>query len=585
VNRFPTLKIHGNEANTYNLMLSEYRLPVYNKMERPTNKNSKWVNPTMSENKPQSDELVGKQISQYTVLEEIGRGGMATVYKARQASMNRTVAIKVLPRHFMHDPDFLERFQREVDVIASLEHPHILPIYDYGETDGIPFIAMRYLGGGSMADLIRRGKPKIPDLEKPFAQLAQALDYAHQQGIIHRDLKPGNIMLDENGNAYLSDFGIARVVGSKLTGSDMIIGTPAYMSPEQANGVSIDARSDIYALGIVLFELITGREPYQAETPMAVLLKHMSEPLPSIRDVRSDVPETIEAVINMATEKNPDDRYASAGEMAQAFSEALAGRSTAETKRSIDNRTRQAKHYTEASTITNVADTDTIIEARTPPTMPDQATIAAATQPPQKQPNRAPLYAAIAVIVLLILGGGGFGLFYNQQVEQVTADATAQAIAAIPTPFRDAIQIEQPEYRISMLDDFMPQAEDFRDESDATRLRHVWGDPEDRNRIELEIHDNFQGNLVDYEREIGGKRDWELIEESVQGTEYEDGTKRRSYRVDGTGRFPAGQVDVFFIPRGTKLAIISIYLSDEVGGTQGQINLMQLILDSFQLKM
>jgi len=538
----------------------------------------------MSEKKPQQDELIGKKISQYTIIEEIGRGGMATVYKARQASMNRTVAIKVLPRHFMHDPDFLERFQREVDVIASLEHPHILPIYDYGETDGIPFIAMRFLGGGSMADMIRRGRPKITDLEKPFAQLAQALDYAHQQGIIHRDLKPGNIMLDENDNAYLSDFGIARVMGSELTGS-AIIGTPAYMSPEQANGINIDARSDIYAMGIVLFEMISGREPYKAETPMAVLLKHMSEPLPSIREVRSDVSEEIEEVINTATEKNPDDRYASAGEMAQAFSEALAGRSTAETKRSIDNRTRQAKPYTEASTVTNVADTDTIIEARKPPTLPDNATIAPATQPPQKQPNRTPLYAAVAVIVLLVLGGGGFGFVYNQQVEQIATDATAQAIAAIPTPFRDAILIEQPEYRISMLDDFMPPAEDFRDESDANGLHHIWNDPEDGTRIELEIFDNFDGDLREYEREFDGRRDWQLIREDERGTEYEDGSTRRSYRVDGSERLPAGQVDVFFIPRDTKLAILRFYLSDEVGGEQGQVSLMQLILDSFQLKM
>lgn len=537
----------------------------------------------MSENKPK-DELIGKTISQYTIIEEIGRGGMATVYRARQSSMNRTVAIKVLPRHFMHDPDFLVRFQREVDVIAQLEHPHILPIYDYGETDGIPYIVMRYLGGGSMADMIRQGRPKLAELEKPFSQLSQALDYAHQQGIIHRDLKPGNIMLDESGNAYLSDFGIARVMGSKLTGSDMVIGTPAYMSPEQANNLNIDSRSDIYALGIVLFELITGHEPYQAETPLAVMLKHLSEPLPSIREVRGDVPESIEEVINIATAKNPDDRYASAGEMAQAFSEALSGRTSAETKRAIDNRTRKAKPFTEAKTITNVADSETLIEAGRPVTASDNATIAPTAPQPAKSPSRTLLYAVLVVVVLLILGGGGFSLFYNQQVQGVVATATAQAVAAIPTPFREAIQIDQPLYRISMLDDFMPPAEDFRDESNENRLRHIWSTPDDQNRIELEIYEGFNGDLREIEREIVGRPDWELIREAAAGTEYEDGTKRRSYRVDGSGRMPAGQVDIFFIQRDNTLAVITFYLSDEVGGELAQINLMQLILDSFQLK-
>ncbi|HRF93684.1 MAG TPA: serine/threonine-protein kinase, partial [Aggregatilineales bacterium] len=278
----------------------------------------------MTTPKTPKDDLIGKTLGQFEIAEEIGRGGMATVYKARQRSMNRTVAIKVLPRQMLHDPGFYERFEREVDVISHLEHPHILPIYDYGQDEGLPYIAMRYLGGGSLEQRIRRTPVKIDDIEKPLRQVAQALDYAHQQGIIHRDLKPGNIMLDENGNAYLTDFGIARVLGSDLTGS-MIIGTPAYMSPEQANGLPVDGRSDIYSLGIVLFEWMTGRGPYQAETPMAVLLKQIQEPMPSIRQIRGDVPQLVEEVINKATAKNPTQRFSSAGELAQAFSSAIHG--------------------------------------------------------------------------------------------------------------------------------------------------------------------------------------------------------------------------------------------------------------------
>ncbi|MBZ0275487.1 MAG: serine/threonine protein kinase, partial [Anaerolineae bacterium] len=271
-----------------------------------------------------NDELIGKVLGKFEILEEIGRGGMATVYRARQLSMNRIVAVKILPHHFLHDPGFFERFEREVDVIAHLEHPHILPIYEYGKAEDVPYIAMRYLAGGSMAQMVRRGVPDLRDLDKPFKQIAEALDHAHRQGIIHRDLKPGNIMLDENGNAYLSDFGIARVLGSNLTGS-AIIGTPAYMSPEQANGLPLDARSDIYAMGIVLFELVTGHEPYQAETPMGLLLKHINEPVPSVRRYRPDVPPGVDLVIQRATAKDPNARYPSAGEMAKDFSAALVG--------------------------------------------------------------------------------------------------------------------------------------------------------------------------------------------------------------------------------------------------------------------
>ncbi len=272
----------------------------------------------MSERK---DNLIGRHFGQFEIMEKIGQGGMATVYRARQISINRIVAIKVLPPTLLHDPSFAERFAREVDVIAHLEHPHILPIYDYGDADGIPYIAMRFLGGGSMADMIRRGKIELNSLERPFRQVAQALDYAHRQGVIHRDLKPANVMMDENGNAYLSDFGIARVLGSDLTGS-MIIGTPAYMSPEQANGLPIDGRADIYSLGVVLFELIAGREPFKAETPMALLLKHINEPMPSLLSFREDVPQEVDAVVKKATAKDPADRYSSAGELAADFADA-----------------------------------------------------------------------------------------------------------------------------------------------------------------------------------------------------------------------------------------------------------------------
>lgn len=221
---------------------------------------------------------------------------------------------------------FLERFTREVEVITQLEHPHILPIIDYGEAEGVPYIAMRYLGGGSLEQWMRRNPPTLQEIVKPIRQIAQALDHAHGQGVIHRDLKPGNIMLDESGNAYLSDFGIARVLGSQLTGS-LIVGTPAYMSPEQANGLPLDGRSDIYALGVVLFEALTGRSPYEAETPMAMLLKHITEPMPPVRQFNPEIPAEVELVISRATAKDPDERYVSATQMMDALEAGVNGQS------------------------------------------------------------------------------------------------------------------------------------------------------------------------------------------------------------------------------------------------------------------
>ena len=270
---------------------------------------------------------IGKTIGVYQVVEQVGRGGMATVFKAYQPSMDRYVAIKILPSHFTQDESFVGRFTQEARTLARLEHPHILPVHDYGEQEGTTYLVMRYVEAGTLKDLVTRDGPmELKEAARVLGQVGGALDYAHSQDVIHRDIKPSNVLVDERGNTFLTDFGIAKLVAetAQFTASGAVIGTPAYMSPEQGMGQPVDYRCDIYSLGVVLYELITGRVPYEAETPLAVLLKHVNDPLPLPRQIRPDLPEAVERVILKAMAKAPDDRFQSAQQMVDALAAAVA---------------------------------------------------------------------------------------------------------------------------------------------------------------------------------------------------------------------------------------------------------------------
>ena len=271
------------------------------------------------------EDLTGKQFGHYQIVAPLGEGGMAAVYKAFQPAMERYVAIKVLPRHMAASEEFVLRFRREAKLLAQLQHPHILPVFDYGEADGYPYIVMPFVPSGTLSELMQKRTLSLVEVRRIITQLGGALSYAHARGMIHRDIKPSNVLIDESNNCLLTDFGLARMVEAsiKITTSGTVMGTPAYMSPEQGAGSQIDQRSDIYSLGIILYEMVTGRVPYEAETPVAVVFKHIQDPLPSARKLNPNLPEALELILLKALAKNPDDRYQTTDEFAQAIRKAL----------------------------------------------------------------------------------------------------------------------------------------------------------------------------------------------------------------------------------------------------------------------
>lgn len=264
----------------------------------------------------------------YVLLEEVGYGGMATVYRAHQPSVERDVAVKVILRARLDDPEAVQRFQREARLIARLEHPHILPVYDFDGRHDPPYIVMRYLDSGTLRDVMSRGALPLAEVSYLIQQIGSALDYAHRQGIIHRDIKPSNIMIDRDGNAFVTDFGIARMVsgGQHITMTGALMGTPAYMSPEQAQGnMNLDHRADIYSLGVILFQMLTGNLPFAHDNNFSVLMMHVNEPIPSAIQRNPELPPAIDHITQRVLAKKPDDRYQSALELARAVALAVGG--------------------------------------------------------------------------------------------------------------------------------------------------------------------------------------------------------------------------------------------------------------------
>lgn len=271
--------------------------------------------------------LLNTMLGKYWIVQELGRGGMAIVYKAYDSTLNRYVALKVLPPELTFDPEFVRRFQQEARTAGGLSHPHIVPIYDVGTANGIHYIAMLYVEGQSLQQLLAAGRRlSASQVVSIVTQLAAALDYAHQQGVIHRDVKPSNVLIDMRGQAFLTDFGIARAAeGTRFTRAGTMVGTPEYMSPQQVRSEGIDWRTDIYSLGIVTYEMLAGRAPFKGDTAR-VLHDQVYAPPPPLRAINPAVPPAVEAVVAQALAKNPAERPQRAGDFAQRLAAAVQGK-------------------------------------------------------------------------------------------------------------------------------------------------------------------------------------------------------------------------------------------------------------------
>jgi serine/threonine protein kinase len=388
--------------------------------------------------------LIGRTLGQYQIISLLGKGGMATVYKGHQPSIGREVAVKVLPPHPSLDENFIQRFELEARTIGTLQHPHILSLYDYGNEDDILYLVMQYADGGTLADLASDGTPDVRTIERVLRESASALDYAHRRGVVHRDIKPANILMDSEGHSFLADFGIVKMVseGANLTGTN-IVGTPAYMAPEQGQGLEIDGRADIYSLGCLMFELLAGKPPYKADSPMQIILQHMNADVPDICEIRSDLPSALSPVFKTVMAKEPNERYQTAVDFAEAFSEALHSDSAS-----------LASVRAETPLFAGTQPAVTTSTPASPATMPHNTVAHDPTNPPSSQQIPQTIIMRDSTNPMILLGGFGLlavliiagavvigSLLLNQQNNSETNDnGDAVALATEATGNQDTTQ-------------------------------------------------------------------------------------------------------------------------------------------------
>ena len=405
----------------------------------------------------------GSSLGRYRLVEQVGRGGMATVYRAHDPNLDRFIALKVLPSFHTEDPTFVARFTREAQTVARLNHPNILQIYDFGEDKGFTYLVSELVTGGTLEDRLGGGPLSVDETIRFIGPLADALDYAHAQSIIHRDIKPSNVLLNEESKPILADFGLAQMLEAaiRFTQAASAIGTPEYMSPEQAMGADVDHRADLYALGIILYQLLLGQTPFHADTPAATLMAHVHLPLPLPSTLNPDIDPRLETTLLKATAKTPDDRFQTARAMIDAVSLVTGRPRVVDTAEPGDT----AQMETIDLEATDDAAADTAVVAPAPqmtPTAPMQAPPRPAVPPTPPEPvEEAPPSkrrwliggVAAAVVVVAIVGGiiatsgegdesarpGGTPLAAAAPVDAATptaapGPATPTPLPAAPTP-------------------------------------------------------------------------------------------------------------------------------------------------------
>ena len=396
-----------------------------------------------------TDHLIGRTFGKYRVVEQIGRGGMAEVYKAYQPGLDRYVAIKVMHSFLSEDKDFLARFQREAKLVASMRHPNIVQVHDFDVESGLSYMVMEFIDGETLKARLQKLEAQnqwIPIDEAVQLTLAvgSALKYAHRLGMVHRDVKPANVMVDKHGGVILTDFGIAKIFAggaqTQLTATGAMVGTPSYMSPEQGMGQPGDERSDIYSLGVMFYQFVTGRLPFEADTPLAVVIKHINDPLPMPRQANPEVPEPIERIILKTMAKNPDDRYQHVGDMLNDLKRAT-GIALDETPTD----TMRARALPAGATAAGVgavtpfptagraaASTTGAPTAGSPAAKPTAATMVAM---PKAGPNKVLIGAGIAAVALaVVIVIALIAVSSIQSAQRTSATQTAQALLANQLP-------------------------------------------------------------------------------------------------------------------------------------------------------
>jgi beta-lactam-binding protein with PASTA domain/predicted Ser/Thr protein kinase len=368
-----------------------------------------------------SDTLIGTLFDgRYTVVRKLGAGGMANVYLAEDQELGRRVAIKILNERHANDEQFVERFRREAKNAAALSHPNIVSIYDRGEAEGTYYIAMEYLEGRSLKELIvARGPAPLTVAVEYARQILSALRFAHRHGIVHRDIKPHNVLVDAEGRVKVTDFGIARAGTSQMTEAGSIVGTAQYLSPEQARGTNVDQRSDVYSLGIVLYELLTGTVPFNGDTPVEIAMKHLSTLAEPPSTKRSDIPRDLDLIVMRALAKDPEDRYQNAEEMDADLERFLRGSA-------VSAVTEEA-----ATQILRLPPADDQPYAATAATMiaaPSRRTAVLPPPPPvyydlDEPIHRRPVWPWLAALFFIAVAGIGGYLLYNQISHKLASNA------------------------------------------------------------------------------------------------------------------------------------------------------------------